>query len=46
MRTLPAEGLIKVPKLILRVRQMERSDAPVERILKWIEVMHRDLASS
>ena len=46
VRTLLAAGLVKVPKLILRVRQLERSDAPPERILKWIEVTQRDLASS
>ena len=46
VRTLLAEGLVKVPKLILRVRQLERSDAPLDRILKWIEVTQRDLASS
>ncbi|HEX8671608.1 MAG TPA: hypothetical protein VF710_06955, partial [Longimicrobium sp.] len=46
VRTLLAEGLVKIPKLILRVRQLERTDAPTERILKWIEVTQRDLASS
>lgn len=46
VRTLLAEGLAKIPKLILRVRQLERTDAPTERILKWIEVTQRDLASS
>ena len=45
VRTLLSEGLIRIPKLILRVRQLERSDAPLERILKWIEVTQRDLAS-
>lgn len=46
VRTLLAEGLIKVPKLILRVRQLERTTPTVERILKWIEVTQRDLAGS
>ena len=45
VRTLLTDGLIKIPKLILRVRQLERSDVPLERILKWIEVTQRDLAS-
>jgi hypothetical protein len=45
VRTLLADGLVKIPKLILRVRQLERSDVPLERILKWIEVTQRDLAS-
>lgn len=46
VRTLLAEGLITLAKLSLRVRQLERSDVSQERILKWIEVTQRDLASS
>ncbi len=46
VRTLLAEGLVSIPKLILRIRQLERSDVPLERILKWIESTQRDLASS
>jgi hypothetical protein len=46
VRTLMAEGLIGIPKLMLRVRQLERSDAPLDRILKWIEVTQRGLASA
>lgn len=46
VRTLLAEGLVKFPKLVLRVRQLEHTGAPLDRILKWIEVTQRDLASS
>lgn len=46
VRTLLAEGLVNFPKLMLRVRQLTRSDPPVDRIVKWIEVTQRDLASS
>ncbi|HET6228957.1 MAG TPA: DUF6036 family nucleotidyltransferase [Longimicrobiaceae bacterium] len=46
VRTLLAEGLISIPKLILRVGQLERCAIPAERILKWIEVTQRDLADA
>ena len=43
VRTLLVEGLIKIPKLILRVRQLEQDRVPLDRILKWIELTQRDL---
>lgn len=46
VRTLLAERLIRTPKLMLRVRQLERSDVPPDRILKWIEITQRALAAS
>jgi hypothetical protein len=46
VRTLVAEGLIRVNKLKLRVSQLERPESERERIARWIDATVRDLAQS
>lgn len=43
VRTLIAERLVRVNKLKLRVRQLERCDVGVDRILRWIDLTVADL---
>lgn len=44
-RVLIAERLVDVNRLRLRVRQLQASDVPVERILRWIDRTVVDLSS-
>ncbi len=44
VRTLLAEGLVKVAKLKLRVEQLRGSNQDPATILRWIDITQRDLA--
>jgi hypothetical protein len=45
VRTLLAERLVRANKLRLRVQQLEHSNVPQERIIRWLEITIADLAT-